>query len=58
MNRLMVFEKRVLRGTFGPNRDGTIGGRTNCIARSFITFDHLAKCYYDDQYDELDTWGM
>jgi hypothetical protein len=37
-HKLKVFENRVLRRTFGPNRDGVTGerGGESCITRSFI----------------------
>ena len=32
--RLRVFENRVLRGIFGPKRDGVTGDGENCMRRS------------------------
>jgi hypothetical protein len=42
-HRLKIFEKKVLRRTFGPKRDDIIGGWKKCIQRKFIirTFCHI-----------------
>jgi hypothetical protein len=36
-HRLRVFEKKMLRRIFIPERDEVVGGRRNCIMGSFIT---------------------
>jgi hypothetical protein len=35
-HELRVFENRVLRRIFGPKGDGVMGGRGDCITRSFM----------------------
>jgi hypothetical protein len=47
--RLLVFERRVLRRIFGPKRDEVIGGWRNCIMRCFV---ELAKYNWNDQVKE------
>jgi hypothetical protein len=53
-HRLRLFKNREMRGTAGPQREGT---RENCTVRSFMIV-FLAKYYLVDQIKNKIMWDM